>query len=114
MNKDTATDGTLIIKASLMSRSNAQLFDELKRLDLKICDANPDRGPQVDVLIQEKLATVEILRERQSTSDHISYLKDAKNDGIVTTLSKAYEAEILKETGCESLDKARRKLAAIV
>ena len=44
--------------------------------------------------------------------DGISYLIAAKKHGIVTALTPTYEAEILKETHCESLDEARAKLLA--
>ena len=44
--------------------------------------------------------------------DGISYLSAAKENGIKTALSPAYEAEILKETRCKSLDEALEKLLA--
>jgi hypothetical protein len=42
--------------------------------------------------------------------DGISYLINATKHGIETALSPAYEAEILKETKCKSLDEAHEKL----
>lgn len=42
--------------------------------------------------------------------DGITYLIDAKRHGIVTALSPAYEAEILRKTECECLDDALVKL----
>lgn len=42
--------------------------------------------------------------------DGISYLIAAKRHGIATTLSPAYEAEILKETECETLEEALAEL----
>ena len=42
--------------------------------------------------------------------DGISYLIAAKESGIVTALTPTYEAEILKETQCNSLDEARAKI----
>lgn len=44
--------------------------------------------------------------------DGISYLIAAKESGIVTALTPTYEAEILKETQCNSLDEARAKILA--
>ena len=44
--------------------------------------------------------------------DGISYLIAAKKHGIETALSPDYEAKILKETQCESLDDALKKLLA--
>ena len=43
--------------------------------------------------------------------DGISYLMAAKHHGIVTALSPEYEAEILRKTGCESLEDALSKLS---
>lgn len=42
--------------------------------------------------------------------DGISYLIAAKKHGIATALSPTYEAEILKETRCQSLNEVRAKL----
>lgn len=42
--------------------------------------------------------------------DGITYLKAAKESGIVTALSPSYETEILRKTGCETLEQALAKL----
>ena len=70
----------------------------------------------IEPLTAEHLASLAIasVAETDGNRDGISYLIDAKNDGIVTALSTAYEAEIIKKTGCASLDEARKKLAASV
>ena len=44
--------------------------------------------------------------EAQPGRDGISYLRNAKNMGVMTPLISAYESEILKLTGASSLDKA--------
>ena len=41
--------------------------------------------------------------------DGISYLMDAKRNGIVTPLSDCYEAEMLRQSECASLEEALRK-----
>ena len=41
--------------------------------------------------------------------DGITYLMDAKQNGIVTPLMESYEAEILRQSKCASLDEALRK-----
>ncbi len=42
--------------------------------------------------------------------DGITYLVDAKKNGIVTALSESYEEEILHKTGCQTLELALTEL----
>ena len=66
----------------------------------------------IEPLTAEKLAhhAIESVAKADPGKDGISYLIDAKNDGIVTVLSPAYEAEILRMQGCDTLEEALVKL----
>jgi hypothetical protein len=65
-------------------------------------------------LTGEKLAKLAIQSIRcvagEKEKDGIRYLKNAKKNGIITTLSEDYEKEILKQTGTNSLKEAIEKL----
>ena len=67
--------------------------------------------PNIKGLTAEKLACLAICSARKETGerDGISYLMNAKNAGIRTPLSDAYEAEILRRTATASLGEAREK-----
>jgi hypothetical protein len=72
----------------------------------------PNREVQGDPLTAENLAKWainSITREKKPAKegeDGITYLRDAKAKGIVTPLTEAYEAEILRQTGTATLDEA--------
>ncbi|WP_282091446.1 hypothetical protein [Epibacterium ulvae] len=68
----------------------------------------------IEPLTADHLASLAIasVAKADDNRDGISYLRDAKSDGIATALSSAYEAEILRKTGCTSLDEAHGKLSA--
>ena len=59
-------------------------------------------------LTAKRLAELAIasVSEAKRGEDGISYLIAAKQNGIVTALSRAYEQEILKEKDCETLEEA--------
>lgn len=59
-------------------------------------------------LSAEYLARLAIasVRKAEAGLDGISYLIAAKSNGIVTVLSAAYEAEIMKQSQCQSLEEA--------
>lgn len=59
-------------------------------------------------LTAKQLATLAIdsVAKAKKGLDGISYLIAAKHNGIETALSPDYEAEILKKTGCSSLEEA--------
>ena len=63
-------------------------------------------------LTAEKLADLAIasVAKADSGRDGISYLIAAKESGIITALSPSYEEEILRKTGCETLEKALSQL----
>ena len=63
-------------------------------------------------LTAEKLADLAIasVAKADSGRDGISYLIAAKASGIITALSPSYEEEILRKTGCETLEKALSQL----
>ena len=60
----------------------------------------------IEPLTAERLAELAIksVAEAAPGRDGISYLIDAKEHGIVTALSPEYEAAILQELGCETLE----------
>ena len=62
----------------------------------------------IDPLTAERLASlaIESVARAKPGCDGISYLIAAKEYGIVTALSQGYEAEILRKTGCETLEQA--------
>lgn len=66
----------------------------------------------IDPLTAEHLADVAIasVSKADPKCDGISYLIAAKKSGIVTALSPSYEVEILRKTGCETLENALAKL----
>ncbi|WP_420412395.1 hypothetical protein [Roseibium sp.] len=66
----------------------------------------------IEPLTTEKLAELAIasVSKADPTRDGISYLMAAKENGIVTSLSPAYVAEILRKIGCETLEKALAEL----
>lgn len=71
----------------------------------------------VEPLTAERLAELAIESAKDpeaavSRRDGISYLLDAKRNGIETRLSAAYEAEILKRTDADNLEAAIETLAA--
>ena len=53
---------------------------------------------------------IESVAKADAGRDGISYLIDAKKDDIVTALSPAYEAAILRMQGCDALEEALAKL----
>lgn len=63
-------------------------------------------------LTAERLAelAIESVGKADKGRDGITYLIDAKANGVVTNLSPAYEAEILKRTGCATLEEALESL----
>ena len=63
-------------------------------------------------LTAERLADLAIASVAKAISglDGITYLKAAKESGIVTALSPSYETEILRKTDCETLEQALAKL----
>jgi cation transport regulator ChaC len=68
----------------------------------------------IDPLTAENLADLAIKSVGDPKAgcrrDGISYLIDAKQHGIFTALSPDYEAEILRKTGCGTLEDALAKL----
>ena len=68
----------------------------------------------IEPLTAERLAGLAIrsVYEADPGRDGISYLIDAKEHGIVTALSPGYEAAILQELGCETLEEALDGLRA--
>ena len=62
----------------------------------------------IDILTAETLArfAIESVKETEPGRDGITYLMDARRNGIETALSGAYEAEILRQLGCRSLEEA--------
>ena len=69
-------------------------------------------GSNVTPLTPEHLADLAIARVAKAElgKDGISYLAAAKSNGIVTPLSPAYEAEILRKTSTDSLARALAEL----
>lgn len=67
----------------------------------------------IDPLTAENLAVLAIKSagETDPERDGITYLINAKQHGIVTPLSPAYEAEILRRTECGTLEEALAKLS---
>jgi hypothetical protein len=65
-------------------------------------------------LTPERLAelAIESARCERGGRDGITYLIDAKRNGIVTPLSPGYEQAILRRTGASSLEDALRRLQA--
>jgi hypothetical protein len=55
---------------------------------------------------------IESARLERTGRDGITYLIDAKRNGITTPLSDAYEQEILCRTSARDLDDALRKIQA--
>lgn len=66
----------------------------------------------IDPLTAQHLADLAIASVGKSCPerDGVSYLINAKTNGISTGLSTEYEAEILKKTHCDSLSRALKKL----
>ena len=66
----------------------------------------------IDPLTAEHLASLAIasVSKADLALDGISYLIAAKESGIATSLSPTYEEEILRKTGCKSLEEALAKL----
>jgi cation transport regulator ChaC len=68
----------------------------------------------IEPLTAERLADLAIKSVANPKTDPgrdgITYLIDAKRHGIVTALSPAYEAEILRKTECRTLENALAKL----
>ncbi|MYB40475.1 hypothetical protein F4X86_04405 [Candidatus Saccharibacteria bacterium] len=64
----------------------------------------------IDSLTPESLARLAIrsVTSADNGRDGISYLIDARQHGIKTPLSDLYEAEILRQSGCDSLEEALR------
>ena len=69
-----------------------------------------DLEANIDPLTPESLARLAIrsVARAGKSRDGISYLIDAKRHGIKTRLSDQYEEEILRQTGCASLEEALR------
>jgi hypothetical protein len=55
---------------------------------------------------------IESARLERTGRDGITYLIDAKRNGITTPLSRAYEHEILRRIQARDLDEALRKIQA--
>lgn len=72
-------------------------------------------GANVTPLTPERLAELAVASVARARygMDGISYLIAAKSNGIATPLSAAYEAEILRMTGNDSLERALASLRAI-
>jgi hypothetical protein len=68
----------------------------------------------IDPLTPEHLAEFAIISAKleRTGRDGISYLIDAKRNGVATPLSPAYEAEILRRIGTANLCDALRKIRA--
>jgi len=68
--------------------------------------------PNIDGLTPRKLARLAIdsVGKTQRGRDGISYLINAKSNGIRTPLMQGYEEEIKKQTGAKSLEEALEKL----
>ena len=66
----------------------------------------------IEPLTAERMAdlAIESVAEADPGRDGIRYLIAAKRHGIVTALSPAYEAAILRKQGCESLEEALHEL----
>ncbi|MDE2817825.1 MAG: hypothetical protein OXK81_14170 [Chloroflexota bacterium] len=64
----------------------------------------------IDPLTRESLARLAIrsVARADKGRDGISYLIDARQHGIKTPLSDCYAAEILRQSGCASLEEALR------
>lgn len=69
-------------------------------------------GANIVPLTPDHLADLAIasVAKAEPTMDGISYLMDAKENGIVTALSEAYEREVLSRTGAASLPEALTSL----
>ena len=70
----------------------------------------------IEDLTPEHLADLAVKSARAEAGtcgrDGITYLRDAKEAGIETPLTAAYESEILKETGTATLNEAIQKLTS--
>lgn len=68
----------------------------------------------IEPLTADNLADLAIasVKDAPPDKDGITYLKNAKESGIVTALSPSYEAEILRKTESSSLEEALVKLKA--
>jgi len=67
----------------------------------------------IEPLTAKKLADLAIKSVKmKSCRDGIKYLIDVKKNRIVTALSQEYEAEILREKKCSTLEEARTKILA--
>ena len=73
-----------------------------------------DLGSNIATITADVLArlAVESVARAETGKDGLTYLSAAKENGIRTALSDAYEAEILRMTGTTSLDDAVRQLRA--
>lgn len=69
-------------------------------------------GANIVPLTADRLAKLAIdsVAKAEPGMDGISYLMDAKANGIVTALSEAYEREVLSRTGAASLSEALASL----
>lgn len=71
-------------------------------------------GATIEPLTADNLADLAMasVKDAPLEKDGITYLKNAKESGIVTALSPSYEAEILRKTESSSLEEALVKLKA--
>jgi hypothetical protein len=68
--------------------------------------------PNIDPLTAERLAELAIAsaKELADGRDGITYLIDAKRNGVRTPLSHSYEQEILRQTGTTTLNDAYKRV----
>jgi hypothetical protein len=72
-------------------------------------------APTITPLTAERLAQLAIssAQSQRDGRDGITYLMQAKRNGIVTPLSPAYEVEILRRTGASNLEAALKLVQAV-
>lgn len=109
------TDVTLCYPGERPNRPDAVRIDritDLTGVDLVLYAAI---GANVTPLTPKRLAELAVasVAKAKRGLDGISYLLAAKSNGIATPLSPAYEAEILRLTATDSLDRALESLRAM-
>ena len=89
-------------------RTNAVRIDRLPRFEGYDVVLSTRISANINPLTPEKLAdlAIESARELDNGRDGISYLIAAKENGIVTPLSVAYEEEIIRRLGAHDLPDA--------
>lgn len=90
---------------------NTVLIDELEEFCGYDVVISTRIAANIEPLLAVRLAdlAVQSARQLKNGRDGISYLLNAKNNGIVTPLSPAYEAAVLQQLRARSLDEALTK-----